>query len=335
MRCNITLVCINCKKNLHDMVFFLAIFVTKTGLAIFYVYYILIYMMLKLPNLISNYLKYMENIESCSPLTLKAYKNDLGQAYSQIPLGDLSVESLWNHTRLGLNQWSKLSLASRNRKVATLKSFFNWLYQEKYISQNYSHLLICPKVPKKIPHFMSVDEVMSVIQNYSLRNLDLKETKEITLFILLYGGGLRISEACHLKWSAITFSQRKVTILGKGNKERILVLPAFCIDHLLNLKQKHRSDFLFAESALNPRTGFEMIRNCGKKAGLMNTIHPHALRHSFATHLLASGANLRVLQKLLGHDSLQATEKYTHLNIDSLARTMENNHPLGKVKLKT
>jgi integrase/recombinase XerC/integrase/recombinase XerD len=335
MRCNITKVCINCKKNLHDVVFFLAIFVTKTGLAISDVYYILIYMTLKLSDLIAKYLKYMENIESCSKLTIKAYKNDLGQAYDQATSDHLSVESLWNHTRLSLNQWSKLSLASRNRKVATLKSFFNWLYQEKHIQQNYAHLLICPKVPKKIPHFMSVDEVMSVIQHYSLRDLDLKETKEITLFILLYGGGLRISEACHLKWSAISFTQRKLVILGKGNKERILILPAFCIDHLQNLKKKHDSEFLFSEGAMNPRTGFEMIRNCGKKAGLMNTIHPHALRHSFATHLLASGANLRVLQKLLGHDSLQATEKYTHLNIDSLARTMENNHPLGNIKLKS
>ena len=292
-------------------------------------------MMLNLSNSIANYLKYIENIESCSKLTLKAYRLDLKQAYFQNKSDELSVEMLWNLTRLGLNQWSKLSLASRNRKVATLKSFFNWLYQEKYIEQNYSHLLICPKVPKKIPHFLSVDEVMSVIQHYSMRSLELKETKEITLFILLYGGGLRISEACQLKWSSISFNQRKVMILGKGNKERILILPAFCIDHLKNLKKSYDCDFVFAETALNPRTGYEMIRNCGKKAGLMNTIHPHSLRHSFATHLLASGANLRVLQKLLGHDSLQATEKYTHLNIDSLARTMEKNHPLGNSKLKS
>lgn len=287
-------------------------------------------------ELISNYLKYMENIESCSNLTIKAYKNDLAQAYKDLSESDISPEALWNQTRLGLNQWSRLSLASRNRKVATLKSFFNWLYQEKYIDTNKAHLLVCPKVPKKIPHFMSVDEVMSVIQFYTTREIDLKETREISLFILLYSGGLRISEACVLQWNAISFSTRKITLRGKGNKERIIVLPVFCIDHLKNLKQKTLTDthtesaFVFGSLALNPRTGFEMIRNCGKKAGLMNTIHPHALRHSFATHLLASGANLRILQKLLGHDSLQATEKYTHLNIDSLARTMERNHPLGK-----
>lgn len=298
-------------------------------------------MALDLTHLIPNYLKYMENIESCSPLTIKAYQKDLYQAYQNAPdIAELTPEGLWNHTRLGLNQWSRLSLASRNRKVATLKSFYNWLYENKYVDSNKAHLLVCPKIPKKIPHFMSVDEVMSVIDHYTSRNIDLKELRELNLFVLLYSGGLRISEACQLKWSAISFSTRKISLRGKGNKERIIVLPAFCIEHLKVLKQisikqlGHETDFVFAEVALNPRTGFEMIRTAGKKAGLMNTIHPHALRHSFATHLLASGANLRILQKLLGHDSLQATEKYTHLNIDSLARTMESNHPLGKLKLK-
>ena len=297
-------------------------------------------MSLNLVELIANYLKYMKNIESCSALTIKAYRNDLKQAYqninSEISADLISTESLWNRTRLGLNQWSKLSLSTRNRKIATLKSFFNWLYQEKWIETNYAHLLICPKVPKKIPHFISVDEVMSVIHFYNSRTKDLKETRELCLFILLYSGGLRISEACQLKWSAVSLNDRKLIIRGKGNKERLLILPEFCIDHLKYLKQftfkinAVHSDYIFSDQALNPRTGFEMIRTCGKKSGLISAINPHALRHSYATHLLASGANLRILQKLLGHDSLQATEKYTHLNIDSLARTMEKNHPLGK-----
>lgn len=311
-----------------------------SGLTLINDQYIIINMILNLEELIPKYLKYLENIELCSAHTLKAYRIDLDQAYAQAEKKTLSQDMLWNHTRLGLNQWSRLSLASRNRKVATLKSFFNWLYQEKYIDKNYSHLLVCPKVPKKIPHFISVDEIMSVISFYTSRPLNLKETREIALFILLYAGGLRISEACNLKWSSISLSQRKMTILGKGHKERILVVPAFCIDHLENLKQKTlhedgiETDYVFGSTPLNPRAGFEMIRNCGKKSGLMNILNPHALRHSFATHLLASGANLRVLQKLLGHESLQATEKYTHLNIDSLARTMENNHPLGNLKIK-
>ncbi|MNT36365.1 Tyrosine recombinase XerD [compost metagenome] len=106
---------------------------------------------------------------------------------------------------------------------------------------------------------------------------------------------------------------------------------------LLQIWKKQNDDdgaFVFGNEALNPRTAYEIIRQSGLRAGLLQPLHPHALRHSFATHLLSSGANLRTLQELLGHESLQATEKYTHLGIDQLARTMENIHPLGS-KLKT
>lgn len=286
----------------------------------------------------------MKNIESCSDLTTKAYTLDLKQAYfdknkNQFILKELNFDEFWNHTRTSLNQWSKLSLASRNRKVATLKSFFNWLYQESYIEKNYAHQLICPKIPKKIPDFLSVDEVTSVLKFYSNRELTFLELQEKNLFIILYGGGLRISEACNLRWKDLDFHYRKALIKGKGNKERILIFPEFCIDNLKNLKQRqkkefgHSLEFVFGSKPLNPRAGYEMIRSAGAKAGLLNRIHPHSLRHSFATHLLASGANLRTLQTLLGHESLRATEKYTHLNIDALARTMESSHPLSKLKV--
>lgn len=299
---------------------------------------------LNIEQKISKYLKYLENIQSCSPLTIKAYTTDLFQTYfdkkmGSYPTQEVTPEELWLLTRPALNQWGKLSLASRNRKIATLKSFFNWLYQENIIEKNFADQLVCPKVPKKIPDFLSVDEVTSVIKTYSDRALTYKETLEKSLFILLYGGGLRISEACHLKWKDIDFKYRKVLIFGKGQKERILILPHFCISTLQTLKIeseahfKIKTDFVFGEKALNPRTGFQMIRDAGAKAGLMNKIHPHSLRHSFATHLLASGANLRTLQSLLGHESLTATEKYTHLNIDALGRMVEAKHPLSKLKL--
>jgi site-specific recombinase XerD len=301
------------------------------------------YMNLILSDLIPKYLKYMENIQSCSPLTIKAYTLDLSQTYSDenkksFNLKSMSADELWQLTRNSLNHWGKLSLASRNRKIATLKSFFNWLYQENLIEKNFAHQLICPKVPKKIPDFLSVDEITSVIKTYSGRTLSHKEIQEKTLFVLLYGGGLRISEACSLKWKDIDFTYRKLLIFGKGSKERIIIVPEFCIQNLKNLKNenekyfKTKTEFLFGENKLNPRTGFQMIRNAGAKAGLMNQIHPHSLRHSFATHLLASGANLRTLQTLLGHESLTATEKYTHLNIDALGRMVEAVHPLSKKK---
>lgn len=304
---------------------------------------------LTLSELIDNYLKYLENIESCSRLTIKAYRLDLEQAYfnknnnkfisvkvTKEPL--FNPSAIWEMTRPVLNQWGKLSLASRNRKIATLKSFFNWLFKEDYIDNNYSSFLVCPKVPKKIPHFISVDEIISCMSylkkvpaHFSVKEKTIFEQQKI-LFFLLYGGGLRISEACNLEWKNVQFSQRRLLIKGKGNKERFSILPEFCFEHLKDFKVKSEN-FVFGETPLDTRTGYELIRQLGKQVGLMNPLHPHALRHSFATHLLASGANLRTLQTLLGHDSLQATEKYTHLGVDHLARLIEKTHPLVKLKL--
>lgn len=302
-------------------------------------------MRLSVQEIVTNFLKYQENIQSCSPLTIRAYATDLKQAFenkhSKV-YGDVKgYDELWGIARDTLNQWGKLSLASRNRKMATLKSFFKWLFNEKLTEKDFGSLLVCPAVPKKIPHFLSVDEVVAVLNTIELRRPELIQEKDLrylqkqkTLFLLLYGGGLRISEACALKWKDIFALERRLLIKGKGSKERYSILPEFCFAHLQEFKKlSEDSVFVFGQEPLNTRTGYEMIRQLGAMANLMNPLHPHALRHSFATHLLTSGANLRTLQTLLGHESLQATEKYTHLSVDHLARLIDQTHPLVKLKL--
>lgn len=306
--------------------------------------------MLVVYEIISNFLKYLENVESSSTETLRAYRLDLKQAFliKNNNLFDTNQaisnhNELWNLARPALSGWGHLSLASRNRKIATLKSFFNWLYDQQLIQKNFSEQLICPTVPKKIPHFLSLDEVLSILHFYSQEQNNLEKKtfksehellKSKALFLVLYGGGLRVSEACQLKWNQVQFPERRLLVTGKGNKERFCVVPDYTVTTLKKLKADNPlCEFVFGEKPLHTRIGYEMIRSLGKKAGLMNPLHPHALRHSFATHLLASGANLRTLQTLLGHDSLQATEKYTHLNVDQLARLMDQTHPLAKIKL--
>jgi len=302
---------------------------------------------------IHNFLKYLENIESCSSLTIKAYTLDLNQAFfnkatpartqsknnNLINIADVKAlsfstgEDLWLSCRDSLSQWGKLSPASRNRKIATVKSFFNWLYSERLIDKNYADQLVCPKVPKKIPHFISVDEVISVLQ-FLNTSTDKDAQIQKALFNLLYGGGMRISEACNLRWKDVQLDQRKILVLGKGNKERLLIIPEACNDVLKGFQARNKNmEFVFGEEPLSTRKGYELIRTLGRKVGLMNPLHPHSLRHSFATHMLASGTNLRTLQTMLGHDSLTATEKYTHLNIDTLARIVEIRHPLSKKKI--
>lgn len=324
----------NASKKLHGYVFFFN-FAENLVYNLSFKSNIIDYMNHEIEQLIYKYLKYMENINSASTHTIKAYKIDLEQAYLNnfkfIVNQDNGTE-FFKLTRSAQTRWGPLSPASRNRKIATLKSFLSWLYQEQFLDRNFADQLICPKVPRKIPHFLSMDEVVSVLSFYKNKKTTSDSEKlEFNLFLVLYGGGLRIQEACQLKWSDINFNLRRLSILGKGNKQRLVILPQFCIDHLKNLKQLQLTDdYIFDQKSLNPRKGYEMIRSMGQKAGLMKPIHPHSLRHSFATHLLSSGANLRTLQSLLGHESLQATEKYTHLSIDSLARLIDQAHPLSK-----
>lgn len=283
---------------------------------------------------IDKYMKYMTFVKSASPLTIRHYSLDLRQAFDyENNSSSFSEDELLAKARAAFNDWAHLSLASRNRKAATLKSFFSWAFDEKLTERDLSFQIHAPKVPKKIPHFLSVDEVVAVLQTFA--GEEAAPLKDKVLFLLLYGGGLRISEACSLKWSDIHWAQRVLRIIGKGSKERVVALPKLTLEVLEKWhKEAGNEIFVFGTVPLNTRTAYDMVRKSGQRAGLLKPLHPHALRHSFATHLLSSGANLRVLQELLGHESLAATEKYTHLGIDHLARTMEALHPLGnKIKV--
>lgn len=291
-----------------------------------------------IPRDISKYLKFMENVKSSSPHTLRAYKNDLAEIFNESTPQKMSEEELKKYLLSHLSIWKDKKLSTRNRKIGTLKSFMGYLFEEKITEVNIAEALPSPKVPKKIPHFLSFDEVVSCLQYF--KNQMQKETSELELnrlkqkqllFLLLYGGGLRISEACNLKWSEINLHQKSLRILGKGNKERIVIIPEMVIEELQKYKNKLQNQtYIFGDAPLNTRLGFEWIRQTGVKANLIKHLHPHALRHSFATHLLTSGANLRIIQTLLGHESLVATEKYTHLSLNQLYHVMENHHPLGK-----
>lgn len=287
----------------------------------------------------AKYLKFMENVKSSSPHTLRAYKNDLAEIFNESSPPKATEEELKKYLLSHLSIWKDKKLSTRNRKIGTLKSFMSYLFEEKLTSFNIAESLPSPKVPKKIPHFLSFDEVVSCLQ-YFKNQLDNKQNSAVEieklnnqklLFLLLYGGGLRISEACQLKWTEVNLLQKSLRIHGKGNKERIVILPDMVIEELKEYKSHLQVEsFVFGEQPLNTRVGFEWIRQTGIKAGLIKHLHPHALRHSYATHLLTSGANLRVIQTLLGHESLVATEKYTHLSLNQLYHVMENHHPLGK-----
>jgi site-specific recombinase XerD len=290
-------------------------------------------------SLAAKYLKYLSLQRSASEHTSKSYANDLHQFLR--PLGQ--TKELLTHPEGTTNSsmkphilyaeleplmkqaqrlWGPLSAASRNRKVACLRGFLKWLFAEGYLADDLSSKLVAPKVPVKLPHFISVDEAMSVIR--AVREPDVK-----AVVLLLYGGGLRISEACGLQWKDLVVDAKSIRVKGKGGRERLVALPDLAWSAVKKLTRTSRYVF-GGDVALSTRVAYEWVRQAGKDAKLLKPLHPHALRHSYATHLLSSGADLRVLQELLGHQSLAATQKYTHLSMDHLARALETHHPLSK-----
>lgn len=283
----------------------------------------------KMRVLIEKYLKYLRLSQSASPLTIKSYKKDLEVFFNQQDSTHSNLMTLIQfQIRKNFKKWNLWSLATRNRKVSSLKSFLKWLYQEGHIKENLNAKIKSPKVPFKIPYYLSLDEVTSLLQTViqaQKKNPQFK--KDLTLIYLLYGGGLRVSEACSSKWVDLDFSQKTLRIKGKGSRERIIALPQKVIDHLKTLKKE--GSYIFGDKPLSPRTAFSIVRKWGCRACLQKPISPHVLRHSYATHLLESGSDLRIIQELLGHRSLAATQKYTQVSVAQLSQTLNRYHPAG------
>lgn len=311
---------------------------------------------MKILELCCKYLNYMMFQKSSSPHTLRAYRQDLEQVFSSssLPIPVFEMESgLYNLTPGAQNEapqtlqeleksfkraqlrWSPLAKSTRNRKVACLRSFAGWLYENQYIEKDLRLYLDGPKVPVKLPHFLSVDEALTLAA-FCIQRLNsqlLIEKEQGAFVLLLYGTGLRVSEASHLRLRDFNREQNTVRVLGKGNKTRVVPLPLKVSWALQKLPPS--GEFLFSLGQFaDTRKAYEWVRRLGAEAGLTQPIHPHTLRHSYATHLLTSGATLRIIQDLLGHSSLSATQKYTHLDLDHLARTMQKCHPMAKIKLK-
>ncbi len=293
------------------------------------------------------YLDSIENVDSYSTHTLRSYRVDLGQAFAILTTPDPEIlrkklpdrlpitdEELLAACRCAMTSWSTLAPASRNRKAATLKSFLNWLFERRIINRDLALHVHGPKVPHRLPHHLSVDEALALLSSVKAE-IEAAPTEigreralvDHALILLLYGGGLRVSEACSLRWKQVDTAARVLRIKGKGGKERLVALPAKVFAALEKLPRE--GAYVFGSEPLSTRKAYDHVRSQGARAGLTQALHPHALRHSFATHLLTSGANLRTLQELLGHQSLQATQRYTHIGVDQLARTMEKFHPHG------
>ena len=318
---------------------------------------------IKIKQFIYKYLKYLEFNKLSSSHTLRAYRIDLRQffnSYTDVFLSSLStvqkkllsdlshnetaflkksdlkyinsaflITILEKQKKMSFKKWARLSPAAQNRKYACVKSFLKWLFIEGLIEKDLQTQVRLPQVPHRLPYYLSVDEALCLVRTVQKAKKDHftpENQRDLILILLLYGGGLRVSEACELNWKQVDFGKGVLRIKGKGRKERLCVLPEVALTELKRCRQK--SDLVFKK--LSPRKVYNRVKHWGQKAGISKPISPHILRHSFATHLLNSGSDLRSLQELLGHESLSATQKYTHLQMSHLAKLLETRHPLRR-----
>lgn len=285
--------------------------------------------------------------KSLSPNSVQAYLRDVDklQVYAEEQKVKLSPEEIKLHDLedfIGWLQQFHLEDRSQARIISGIKTFYKYLLLEDLIKDNPTELVEAPKIKRKIPDVLSVEEIDIIINAVDLslphghRNKAILET--------LYSCGLRVTELCELLMSNINEESGSIKVIGKGNKERIVPIGEQAI-HEINLykdnfrKQlpsvKGHEDYLFLNrfgKKISRISVFEMVKENVIRAGIHKVISPHTFRHSFATHLVEGGANLRAVQEMLGHESITTTEIYTHLDLNYLRETIMRYHPMNQKK---
>lgn len=292
--------------------------------------------------LIKRFLIYLRLEQSLSDNSIDAYSHDIELLMQYLDsinhsklLKDIKqedVESFLAHLfDLGL------SANSQARILSGIKKFYTYLLQEKLVEENPTQLISSPSIGRHIPDILSYEEICSMIENIDLSQQFSHRNKAI--LEVMYACGLRVSEVTSLKISNIYVEDEFIRIFGKGDKERLIPISHSTIKSLYlyingerksqNINPKH-TDTLFINrrgSSLSRQMIFLIIKDLAEKAGIKKNIGPHTIRHSFATHLLEGGADLRAVQQMLGHSSISTTEIYTHISDQYLREVITLFHP--------
>ena len=296
---------------------------------------------------IRQYAQYLHNERNASAHTLRNYLSDLAQLQAfllerelcldftgRVDVGKIDIHAV----RAFLASLTKdRKKSSIGRKVAALKGFFRFLLSIKKIDKDPLLLIQSPKQEKPLPTFLSVDDAFQLLGGIKIKSgLDVRDLAVLEVF---YSTGIRVSELVGLDWADIDIQLGIVRVLGKGSKERIVPIGKVALAALEKYSHEQRKRWNFSCKGatavfLNNRGERITVRSVArivekhlKLAGIPIKMGPHGLRHSFATHLLNSGADLRVIQELLGHASLSTTQRYTHLNLDQLTAVYDKAHP--------
>lgn len=291
---------------------------------------------------LSSFKAYLKLERSLSANSVEAYLNDvqkLFQYFNSIdkdpPVQEISVADL----KLFISWINELGMlpATQARVVSGIKSFFSFLLLEQIIKEDPSALLETPRLSRKLPDVLNIEEINGLIAAIDVSKPEGMRNKAI--LEVLYSCGLRVTELINLRISNVFEAAEFIKVIGKGNKERIVPIGQSALRYIkIYLEesrvhvpiQKGQEDFIFLNrrgTALSRISVFTLIKDLALKSGLKKSISPHTFRHSFATHLIEGGADLRAVQEMLGHSSITTTEIYTHLDRDYLKGIITEFHP--------
>jgi integrase/recombinase XerC len=291
--------------------------------------------------LVERFRVHLEDEKGASPHTVRNYVSDLCgfEAYLLNVRAGLE-NAVHAHVRGWLGTLAvDRAASSRARKLASVKAFYRFCVRKKLLAQNPAAAVRSPKLPKSLPRVLPVEEVFALVDAPAVdRVLGLRDK---AILEVLYGGGLRISELCGLSLGDLDLRGRVVHVLGKGRKERLCPLNEAAVEALeawlarrgellASAQPKQDPDALFLNfrgGRLTPRSIARHLDRYVLQEGLARKTSPHAMRHSFATHLLGSGADIRSIQELLGHASLSTTQRYTEVSWDKLQEIYDKAHP--------
>ncbi|MFZ2632126.1 MAG: site-specific tyrosine recombinase XerD [Desulfosalsimonadaceae bacterium] len=291
---------------------------------------------------IDTYINYLVVEKGLADATIESYSSDL-KKYAAF-LNAFKIKQITDSDTTVILKYliilrdEGLSARSRARHLVTLRGFYKFLIQEKALKKDPTSIVDLPKIGMKLPDVLSVEEIQSIINAPDIAKP--KGLRDATMFELLYAAGLRVSELIHVKLQDINLEVGFVRTFGKGSKERIVPIGSHAKeklrDYLANarpvLMKLNVGKFLFVAHAGKPMTrqGFwKLLKKYALMAGITKDITPHSFRHSFASHLLEGGADLRAVQMMLGHVDISTTQIYTHVARDHLKRLHEQYHPRG------
>ena len=292
-----------------------------------------------------SYRRYLLIECALSENTVRAYLGDIAAFFDYLsnvrfPAGhpapdvnDITTEDIIDY----LSSISGQSKRTQARVVSSLHSYFSWLCAEGLCKENPSDAVKAPKLGTYLPAVLSVEEVERLID--AAGSSETSGVRDRAILETMYGLGLRVSETVSLKISSIFFEDGYVSVIGKGNKQRIVPLGDLAAEALQDYlavrpraAERNSDDIVFLNrfgKGMSRVAVFKLLKSCAVKAGITKEISPHTLRHSFATHLIENGADLRAVQEMLGHASILTTEIYTHIDSSTWQRHILERHPLG------